>query len=302
MRRPLTALLAGLALLSACVPAESTEDLGKRWDETTVMGELQRRGSIRVGVSTDGPGALVGGSGGAASGDTALGPYGAFTLDFARHLADTLGVELETVEVPHAQLQTGIETGDIDVAFPLQTITEASVRKQAFTDPLFVSHQRLLVPAGAEVESLNDLAGLQVCAVIEDDGVGLDPSVVAPDLDVTVVSTPQRCLDDDSHDAFTAPDVVLLAMQIELLNCCPERYREGLEIAGDQLTTQGFGALTRTGANAWVDYLGQVIADWKSSGGWLGSYETNFGDAFSDTPQPADLTVEEAAALFPSDG
>jgi ABC-type amino acid transport substrate-binding protein len=277
---PLALLLAAV-LAGSCVPPEREDNLGKRWDTTTVMGELQREGTLRVGVSPDSP----------ASSEDGPGPYGEFTLDFARYLADILGVDLVEVEVPHSQLQTGIDSGDIDIAFPIQAITEEAVRKQAFTDPLFVSHQRLLVPEDTGVTSIEELAGQRVCSAIES-ATGLDLGEIE-EVDVVEEAGPALCavrLAGGDVSAVTAPDVVLVALQREVV---------GFAIVGDQLTTQGYGALLTTGANAWADYVGLVITKWEEDGGWLASYQDHFGDALPGEPEPADLTVEEAAALFP---
>ncbi len=284
--RFLISLVAAVGLAAACVPAEKEENLGKRWEETTVMGELQRRGTLRMAISRDAP-TRVGGAPGA---------YDEFVLEFARFLADTLGVQLETVEVPISQLQTGIDTGDIDIAFPITPITEESVRTQAFSDPLFISHQRLL-----SQEDFN-LASKTVCS-LADPTTGLefseDPTIV-----LRTERDPQVCVGsllDLDASAVTGPEIVLMAV-LEILERipCPDNaycYWLSYQIGGDQLTTGGLGAQLRTGAQAWVDYVNLVLDKWIEDGGWAAAYAESFGEE----AEPPDLTVEEAAALFPSD-
>lgn len=277
-------------LAAACVPAEKEENLGKRWDETTVMGELQREGTMRVAVSPDSPTRVEG----------AEGAYDAFVMEFARYLADTLGVELDVVEVPISQLQTGIDSGDVDLAFPITPITEESVREQAFSDPLFVSHQRLLA-----ADDTPDLAGRTVCSLVDEEA-GLD---LSQSLAVTArrERDPAVCaagLITGEFAAATAPEIVLLAVRdlMDTLGCQEKPNVEcvtltNLGIVGDQLSTGGLGAQLKTGAQAWVDYVNLVLDKWIEDGGWAAAYAENF----EDEVEPPDLTVEEAAALFPSD-
>lgn len=263
----------------ACVPPEKPEGLGKRWDPTTVMGELQERGQIRVAVSPNSPLKVEG----------EPGPYERFTMEFATFLADILSVELVEVEVPIDSLQTGIDTGDVDLAFPLRPVTERAVRQQAFGDPIFVAHQRAFLPLGGSLENATTF-----CALLDPD-TGFDPSAQDESLRVVTERDPAACtaaLDRQKADAILALDVLLASIS--------ETFPG--EIAGDQLTTVGLSPQLKTGAQAWVDYVNSVLRKWVEEGHWATAYEAHFGDSIIGTeePRPPDLTVEEAAALFPS--
>jgi ABC-type amino acid transport substrate-binding protein len=290
MRR-LLSVLASAALLASCVPPEKEENLGKRWDETTVMGELQQRGSIRIGVSIDSPTRLQ---------DGQPGGYDSFTEEFALYLADTLKVEAEIIEVPSSQLATGIETGDIDIAFPLQVVTEQLVRQRSFTDPLLLTHQRLLVEADSGIEAIGDLAGEQVCAILDE--TGLDLSTVEPAIGLRTERDPAVCaaqLLRGEVAAVTGQDVVLTSLLTQIEEVCEEgSCAADYEVSGDQLTTGGLSALVVSGAQAWTDYVSLVLQKWKEDGGWEEAYTRTLG---SESPSPPDLTIEEAAALYPRD-
>lgn len=288
MRR-LIFILASTVLLVSCVPPEKEENLGKRWDETTVMGELQQRGSIRIGLSVDSPTRLQ---------DGEPGGFDSFTEAFALYLAETLQVDPEIVQVPSSQLSTGIETGDIDIAFPLQVVTEQLVRQQSFTDPLLITHQRLLVEEGSGIEQVGDLAGEQVCAILDE--TGLDLSTVDPTIEVRTERDPAVCaaaLLRGEVAAVTGQDVVLASLLARIEQVCENgNCTAGYEIAGDQLTTGGLSATVVSGAQAWTDYVSLVLQQWKEDGGWEEAYLEHLG---SESPGPPDLTIEEAAALYP---
>ncbi len=285
----LLSVLACAALLASCVPPEKEENLGKRWDETTVMGELQQRGSIRIGASTDSLTRLQ---------DGEPGGYDSFTEDFALYLADTLKVDPEIVEVPSSQLSTGIDTGDIDIAFPLQVVTEQLVRQRSFTDPLLITHQRLLVEKGSGIEQAGDLAGQEVCGILDE--TGLDLSTVDPTIDQRTERDPTVCaaaLLRGEVVAVTGQDVVLTSLLARIEEVCRDGdCATGYEITGDQLTTGGLSAMVVSGAQAWTDYVSLVLQQWKEDGGWDEAYVESLGP---ESPGPPDLTIEESAALYP---
>ena len=150
MMRRVTALgLIGLALVtSACIPPEPDDDVIVKYDpEETVMGEIQQRGKLLVGVPSEEP-------------------FSTFSERFGALIADALGLEsASVVHLPPEELLTAPERGTVDISFPLVTITEKQVRRHAFTDPIYVAHQRLLVRIGAPIENLSDIDGL-VCQFV----------------------------------------------------------------------------------------------------------------------------------------
>lgn len=286
------AAFTALLVLGACVPPEKVEDLGKRWEAATVMGEIQERGTLRYALVADSPTRI----------DGSPGAFDDFAADFATFLADVLGVDAEPVEVPAAQLATGLEAQDIDVAFPPTPVTEKAVRQQGFGDPLLVTHQRLLVPGGSSVGQATDLTGETVCS-IADAETGLDLSTGA-EATVRTERDPEVCaggLADGTFAAVTAQDIVLHSIAAGAEDICATTScaSSSFEIVGDHLATGGLAPQLIPGAAAWSDYVSQVLDKWIEEGGWLASYTEHFGDTLTAEPEPPDLTIEEAAALYP---
>lgn len=283
-------LLLSVTLMAgaACVPPEKPEGLGKRWDDTTVMGEVQGRGTIRVAVTSD-----------AITRVDDIDPYGELTSDFADYLASVLSVAVEEIEVPTGSLQTGLDAGDLDLAFPVTPITERGVRKQAFSDPLLVSHQRTMTPGGTEPNGTG-----KICAILDPD-TGYDPARVDEDASVLYAPGPRECLDAllrEEAAAITGLDVVLASVaQAAERECVGAECPDELKVIGEQLTTVGLGVLVERGAQGWVDYIDLVLDRWIEEGLWAESVEEHFGILGPELPDPPDLTVEEAAALYPSD-
>jgi polar amino acid transport system substrate-binding protein len=307
----LCVLLAG----AACVPPQAEDDLIRDFDpETTVMGQVQTAGVLRVGVPNDGNGGgpwfFQEGEIGEADADDVVG-YGP---DFAELVAGRLGVETEVTAAPSEDLLEMLEDDSIDLAFPLIPITEKTVRRNSFTDPYFVVHQRLLGPPG--VDGLADLDGATVCRSHFEE-TSIDPAELNPSVD----SVGGFCfggLLEAQVEAVSGPSVLLIAevMQIEdlceqnparwerVLREAHERLCEGTgsaySISGDQLTTEGLGAAVERGASGWLEFVNGVLSEAKRDGEWAAIYG-RYLEPYLGPAEPPDITVEEAAALYPSD-
>ena len=265
---------------AACVPPVPDNDEFVRFDEETVMGEIQDAGTLVVGLPDD-----VGR------------PWPRFALPVAEDVADSLRVEIDLQTHPNDELVELVDSGEVDIAFPVLTITEELVRKHAFTDPIYIGHQRLLVPAGEDVSTVDDLTG-EVCSPI--DGLtGVELQELNPDL-VTVPLKPgdaDGCvplLEEGLVASATAPDVLLATMVDEL--------GPDYEVTGEQLTTEPLAATIESGAAGWVDYVNKIITEFDQEGRWTAAYEEHLGPLLRGaTPEPPNMTLEEAAALFPAD-
>lgn len=281
MRRLLRTAPVLVALAAAaCVPPLPDNDEFVSFDEETVMGEIQAAGTLVVGLPDD-----VGQ------------PWVRFAMPVAEDVADSLRVEIELETHPNDELVGLVDAGEIDIAFPVVTVTEELVRKHAFSDPIYVGHQRVLVPDDADVETLDDLAG-EVCSPI-DDATGIELQELNPEV-VTVPLKPGDAagcvplLEDGLVTYATAPDVLLATIVDEL--------GSGYEVAGDQLTTEPLAAALESGAQGWVDYVNKIITEYDQEGRWTAAYEEHLGPLLGgETPEPPNMTLEEAAALFPAD-
>src|SRR5688500_19913575 len=88
---------------------------------------------------------------------------------------------------------------------------EELVRKHAFTDPYFISHQRLLTGSGYQtVDSIEQLSDAKVCSIAsEETGVSLDE--LDPTIEV-IKADPFRCLallERSKVRAVTGPEYLL---------------------------------------------------------------------------------------------
>lgn len=153
MRRFFPAVCA-LVVLVACVPPEESNDRIKTYDhEENLMGVIQERGVMRIGVPSDYPPfAIVEGAG-----------ISGFVIELGTLAAEALGVEPQFIPAPNRVLldlvyvdpeDPQVET-DADLVFPMIPITEELVQEWTFTDPYWVGHRRELEGSGDEVPIAN---------------------------------------------------------------------------------------------------------------------------------------------------
>jgi polar amino acid transport system substrate-binding protein len=269
-----------LVASAACVPPVPDNDEFVRFDEETVMGLIQDEGVLVVGLPDD-----VGE------------PWTGFATEVATDVAESLRVDLEFELRPNDELVGLVDSGEIDIAFPVLTITEELVRKHAFSDPIYVSHQRLLAPSDSGVETVGDVSG-EVCSPI-DDATGvelqeLNPAAVTVPLKPGNAAGCIQLLVDGLVDVATAPDVLLATMMAGLPS--------GYEVTGEQLSTEPLAISLEPGASGWVDYVNKIITELDQEGRWTASYERHFAPLLGgEAPEPPNMTLEEAAALFPAD-
>lgn len=132
-----------LSLLASCVPPEESNDRIKRYDpEENIMGQIQERGVLRVGLPEDYPPFAIVGEGDAPEG---------FLVELSTLIAEALGVEPEFSAAPSSELldlvhvdEDGNPVADdpLDLVFPMVPITEELVQNYTFSDPYWVGHSR----------------------------------------------------------------------------------------------------------------------------------------------------------------
>ena len=84
-----------------------------------------------------------------------------FDVDLMDMVAKELGVEQKIVNTPFEGIETGqtMNVGDCDVAAAGMTITDERAKVMDFSDGYFDATQALLVKAGSDIKTLDDLEG-----------------------------------------------------------------------------------------------------------------------------------------------
>ncbi len=270
----------------ACVPPEPGLNLSRDYEIETVMGQIQERGHIVIGIADDAyPLGYVD------QNDQARG----FSADLGSYLADTLKVEARFITGTSEQILDLPGQDVVDIAFPALAMTEPRVRTHQFSDPYYVSHQRLLVRSGpSPITSLRDLRDMAVCT-LQGEETRVSPAKLDPSI-LEIEAEPQSCLaliQEDRVQAVTGADYLLAGLRLS----APEE----LVVTGDQLTTAGIGAVIQTGSSGWTAYVNGVLFQAEQEGVWQRAFDDSIGRGLGEEVAPPTITAEEAAALYPKD-
>lgn len=291
LRRGLAALLVAVAVMAAgCIPPEPDNDRVVNYDpQRTTMGAIQEAGELIVGVERDVP-PLSSGSG----------VEDGLAARMAEEIAEALGVEVRYVTGTTDELLRMPEEGEADVTFPFAPITERLVRTHAVSDPYYVAHQKVLVPRDAGIATFEELDETEVCAATHPN-TGTDLTKLLSEVTVRMsdLAGCRRMLVDHRVDAITAPDLVLAPLAAGGL----AGSSSAAEIIPDELNTEAYGAIVeRSAATPMAEFVSSVLEEAQAEGRWSTWFEELIAPGLPDVPsEPPGLTVEEAAALYPSD-
>jgi len=282
--RNLVCVMALATLAAGCVPDPVDDDSIPNFDpDQNLMGQIQDEGVLRVALEED----FLPWSGIDDSGDGS-----GFSADMARWVAESLGVEVEFLAAPSDSMGDLVTDGDVDMAFPMEPIIEESLENHAWSDPYWVAHARLLVTGDSPVQGVDDLDGRLVCEEINQD---TQPGAVQ--LNRSAEARRGSCLEmlaSGGADAVLGPDVTLIHHMAST---------DGLRLVGDQLSTEGYSAMVGLATGGFASFIDSVFAEADREGGWSELYETWITPVtgVSAPPHP-NMTLEEAAALFPAGG
>jgi len=288
-------------LLAGCVPPEPVDELAKDYDpELTLMGRIQEAGELSVGLPE---------SPAHPSRFKRRTPVQGFTEGLATELAEVLGVEVATTVASDDELFELVEQGDLDIAFPLTAVTEKRVRRNSFSDPYYVAHQRFLVvnpaPDLSPDLSLDGIGpATRLCMVIDPD-TAFDLATADTPAPVVAVTDPNSCFKKRWSEIVTAPDLDLIDISEGLQVTCsrtPKASCPDMSIVGEQLTTEGYAALLAPDP-PWIEFVKRVFGEAESTGEWTRLYNEWLAPHLQDPdPTPPAMTLEEAAAIFPVEG
>jgi ABC-type amino acid transport substrate-binding protein len=215
-----------------------------------------------------------------------------FDVELGRAIAEDLGVEPKFVEAISDNRIPFLQDGTVDLILSTMTITGERDQEIDFSEPYYIANGRILVPKGSDIAGIDDLAGKRVCTVL---GSTYADTLAeqAPDADLQLVDTYSECLEliqDGSVDAVSTDDVILTGMVIQ---------DDSLQLVGEDLTTEPYGAGLRDGDTAFKKAVDKSIDAYKKDGRWEASYEKWVGQYTGVKQKPPTMTLKEAIELNP---
>lgn len=200
------------------------------------------------------------------------GKYTGFDMDLVGAIADSMGLKLEVKDVGFDGLQSGVvlASGQCDMGASAMTITDDRKKHLGFTDGYYDSEQSLLVPAGSDIKSIEDLAGKTV---------GVQQGTTGKKYATEHVPSDTK-IQDYPSDAELFPalqskgvDAVLQDLPVNL-----EHTQDGkFEIVAKYKTDEQYGfAVKKDGTEALLKELDAKLAELKDSGKYQEIYDKYF--------------------------
>jgi ABC-type amino acid transport substrate-binding protein len=294
--RWLVAPLLLVALLgAACGGGETTGTGGGGGDDEetqefpagSTMAKLQDAGQIKVGVKYDVP--LFGFK------NPQSGEVEGFDVDLAQIVADELGVELKLVEAISDNRIPYLQDGTVDLVFSTMTITTDRDAEIDYSRPYFIAHGKILVPGDSDVKSIKDLGeGTTTCTALDSTYETTIIPKQAPDTEIKALGTYSECftqLQRGSVDALITDNVILAGFL---------QQDDSMEIVGDDLTTDPYGAGVKDGDTEFADFVSGVLDETLEDGTWQELYDKWIGAYTGEEAElPTEWTLEQALENYP---
>ncbi|MBJ3777106.1 transporter substrate-binding domain-containing protein [Acuticoccus mangrovi] len=144
-----------LGLVAAALPSLSTDAAAQGPGEST-LDVVKERGTLIAGARNDFPPAGY---------IDRNGEWVGFEIDFAKYIADKLGVKLELIPVTSRTRIPMLVNGNVDMIIAVMNPTVERGKVIDFTDPYFLGGQALLVEKGSGINSIADVGGKKVGTV-----------------------------------------------------------------------------------------------------------------------------------------
>ncbi|MBA2311702.1 MAG: glutamate ABC transporter substrate-binding protein [Actinobacteria bacterium] len=267
-------------------PSGGGESAVEKFPGDTTMGEIQEKGEIIVGTKFDVP--LFGFK------NPQSGEVEGFDPELAQLVADRLGVDLVLEEAITDNRIPFLEEGTVDLVFSTMTITTDRDAEIDFSRPYYIAHGRTLTTQDSGITDAASTAGKTVCTALDSTyQLEVLPKQM-PDADHKIVDSYSECfalLQRGEVDAMVTDDVILAGFL---------QQDDSLDIVGDELTTDPYGAGVQEGDTEFADFVSGVIEDTFEDGTWQGLYDEWIGKYTGQTGEdPAEVTLEDALKIYP---
>lgn len=215
--------------------------------------------------------------------------YEGFDIDLINAVADKMGLTTSIQDAPFNLLLSG-GGGQFDLAIAATTITAERAQKVDFSDPYFDASQGLLVPAGSDIKTVDDLSGKIVGA--QDGTTGETYATDHTDA-AEVRPFPQI---DNAYNALKAGQVDAVLNDLPSVQAAVEQLG-GLEVVQNFPTDEQYGIYAQKGSPI-IPAVNEALQEVKDEGTLDDLYQQWF-----KIPAPKDLLQPgPAAALSGSSG
>lgn len=285
LRRTMAAL-AGLGLavtLAACGDAgeegegtnvAAADDCDGKFDEGTKMAELADAGKVTVGVKYDQPGLGFK--------DAAADVPSGFDIEIAKLLVADLCIDPGSDNVTWEETVSDnrepyLEAGRVDMVLASYSITDERRQLVGQTGPYMVTGQQVLVSADSDVESIEDLAGEEVCAA--------EGSTSLANLtEAGAVGVPAKGYSECAEDVLNGTVEAMSTDGSILLGLAAQNEGE-LKVVGEPFSEERIGVGYSKDSPEMCEWINGVLEESFENGDWEAAFQATLGGEDVETPE-----------------
>ena len=278
---------AGLAVaLGACgnagsddeegVDVDVVENAADEFDDGTRMKEMAEDGKITIGVKFDQPGIGF-------KGATDDAPRG-FDPEMGRILAASLGIDEDGIvwkETISDNREPFLQEGQVDVVIASYSITDERRAVVGQAGPYYVTGQQLLVPSDSDIETIEDVKGMEVCSVTG--STSLD-NIKEAGAKPRGFDTYSECVDqvlDGAVDAMTTDGAILMGYAAE--------HPDDLKVVVEPFSEERYGIGYSKDRPEMCQWINDTIAASQEDGTWAEAFEATLGKSGVETPEAPEM-------------
>ncbi len=198
------------------------------------------------------------------------GEYTGFDIDLIREIATGMGLETEIQQQGFEAIQggTAVSAGQCDLSASAVTITPERSERLLFSDPYYDSLQTLMVPAGSDIRSIDDLAGKRVGVQQTTTGAAYAQENVK---DAEIVEYPG---DGELFQAIQGGSIDAILQDIAVNT---SHTKEGdFEIVEEYETDESYGFASKKENTALIEEVNAQLAELQDNGKYSEIYDKYF--------------------------
>lgn len=197
-----------------------------------------------------------------------------YDIDIVSAVAEELDLKLEIKDSSFDALQSGLalNSGQCDLAASAMTITEERAEKIGFSEGYYDSEQSLLVPAGSDITSIDDLAGKTVAVQKGTTGKSYAEEH-APDAKITSLPS-----DGEMYAAIKAGqvDAILQDLPVNLDHQKDPKQAGKFQVVETYKTDEKYGLAMKKTNTELVEAVDDALEEIRDSGEYQTIYDTYF--------------------------
>ncbi len=205
---------------------------------------------------------------------TAPSGFKGYDIDIVSAIAEELDLKLVVKDSDFNALQSGLalNSGQCDLAASAMSITAEREKRLGFSDGYYDSEQSLLVPAGSDITSIDDLAGKKVAVQKGTTGEAYTKEN-APEAKIT--SFPS---DGQMYAAIKAGqvDAILQDLPVNLDHQKDPKAKGKFEVVETYSTDEEYGLAMPKANKGLIEAVNDALADLREDGDYQKIYDTYF--------------------------